>query len=133
MQLSLGVALFFTLSGFLVYAPWARGAPPRPARFYALRAARILPLPRLLSVRPLAYMGTLSYGISLWHFPVLLALQARDRLPGSFAATCLLVGATSIALAALTWHGLERPILLSVRGGRSAGARPSPRAVPGSG
>lgn len=286
LQLSLGVALFFCLSGFLVYAPWASGRPPRIGRFYALRAARILPLyyltlvaalvllagtghprdiddgrallgfavfaqnyvpelaghlnpptwtlaievtfyalvpligllarrrvvvlvaltaaslawsklmpepavvrqtlldvlglfcvgmiarvlvegrrvpkwlnrallaggaalvvtyatgrlghalgtlpagigfaaivvacaapdaPRLLSARPLAYLGTLSYGVYLWHYPVLLGLQAHGLLPHSFAATCALVGAASVGLAALTWHFVEQPVLRLAR------------------
>jgi len=312
-ELSLGVALFFCLSGFLVYAPWARGRPPRPARFYALRAARILPLywltlvaavavlygtghwrlvddgrllgfvvlaqnyfesmagrlnppswtlavevsfyalvpligavarrtshlavlaaltagsivwvsvtetppvvqttlldviglfclgmaarvlvdgrtvprtlsrvllvagvalvwahatgrlgaplhgalrdlpaglgfaaicvacagphaPRILSWRPLAYLGTLSYGIYLWHYVVLLGLQAHGRLPtDDVVATSALVGGAAIALAALTWHCVEQPILRAAKSRDARAARRTrawrrpPRGVP---
>jgi peptidoglycan/LPS O-acetylase OafA/YrhL len=54
--------------------------------------------------------GDLSYGLYLWHFPVLLWLQARwpDAPPWQFAAT---VFALTIALSAITWFALERPIL----------------------
>lgn len=302
LQLSLGVALFFTLSGFLVYGPWAAGRTPRIGRFYALRAARILPLyyltlavafgllagtgharavegrdllgflvfaqnyvpglaghlnpptwtlaieatfyalvpligllarrrlpvllaltaasvawgaltpepavvrqtlldafslfgvgmiarvlvegrepprwlaralllagaalvyahatgvlafgnlvvgvgfalivvacasahaPRVLAARPLAHLGTLSYGVYLWHYVILLGLQAHGLLPHRhFAATVLLVGVLSVAAAALTWHGLEQPLLGAVRAraGTRAGARPSLRAARG--
>ena len=55
-------------------------------------------------------VGDLSYGLYLWHFPVLLWLQARwpDAPPWRFA---LAVFALTIALSALTWFALERPIL----------------------
>ena len=64
LQLSLGVALFFCLSGFLVYGPWARGRPPRLGRFYALRAARVLPLYYLT----LAASVALLYGTGHWRY-----------------------------------------------------------------
>lgn len=54
--------------------------------------------------------GDLSYGLYLWHFPVLLWLQARwsDAEPWRFAAT---VFALTIALSAIGWFALERPVL----------------------
>lgn len=48
-RLDFGVTLFFLLSGFLLYRPWARaaltsGRPPRLGPYALRRAARILPL-----------------------------------------------------------------------------------------
>ncbi|MDA0174538.1 acyltransferase [Solirubrobacter taibaiensis] len=131
---SLARALFVA-GAALVWAAAAHGWGTFPAGvgFAAIVVACASPhAPRLLSARPLAYLGTLSYGIYLWHYPILLALQARGLLPSGFAATCLLVGVLAIAAAAASWHGFERPILLSARGGRSRGGRPSLRAVPSS-
>jgi peptidoglycan/LPS O-acetylase OafA/YrhL len=72
--------------------------------------------PRLLGWRPLAYLGTLSYGIYLWHYVVLLGLQSHGLVPhDDVVATVALVGLPAIALAALTWHGLEQPVLRAVR------------------
>lgn len=72
--------------------------------------------PRLLGCRPLAYLGTLSYGIYLWHYPILLGLQAHHLLPeDDVVATSALVGLPAVAAAAVTWHVIERPALDATR------------------
>jgi peptidoglycan/LPS O-acetylase OafA/YrhL len=72
--------------------------------------------PRILGWRPLAYLGTLSYGIYLWHYPILLGLQAHGLLPhDDVLATGALVGLPAIAAAAVTWHVVERPALEAAR------------------
>ena len=62
--------------------------------------------------------GDLSYGLYLWHMPVLLWLQSRmpGDAPWRFAATTF---AITIALSALTWFAIERPILRWARLPRS--------------
>jgi peptidoglycan/LPS O-acetylase OafA/YrhL len=71
-------------------------------------------LGRVLGMRPLRWLGVRSYGIYLWHFPVIVltagALRGRFDLPRA----SLQVLAT-VALAALSWRLVEEPIL---RGGR---------------
>lgn len=68
---------------------------------------------RLLGARPLRYLGSISYSLYLWHWPVLvfyLIVAQRD------AATWrggIYVLAVSIALAALTQRLVEQPIRLS--------------------
>ena len=54
--------------------------------------------------------GDLSYGLYLWHMPVLLWLQSRmpGDAPWRFAVTTFSI---TIALSALTWFAIERPIL----------------------
>ncbi|MEO7478869.1 MAG: acyltransferase [Lysobacteraceae bacterium] len=63
--------------------------------------------------------GDLSYGLYLWHMPVLLWLQSRmpTNAPWRFA---LAVFALTIALSALTWFAIERPILRWARKPRTA-------------
>ena len=61
-------------------------------------------------VRPLDYLGDVSYGIYLWHLPVILTLTAYS-VAGSPGALLLWTLAVVIALSALTWHFMERPII----------------------
>jgi peptidoglycan/LPS O-acetylase OafA/YrhL len=65
---------------------------------------------RVLSSRPMQYLGDISYALYLWHWPVLLFyLVARDReevsLPGGPA-----IVVTSVVLAVATHHLVEEPI-----------------------
>ena len=62
-----------------------------------------------LSVRPLPYVGRISYGMYLWYWPVLLVMTAsRTHLHGP----SLLVArvAVIVALAAVSFHLVEMPI-----------------------
>src|SRR3712207_867178 len=42
-ELRLGLVLFFVLSGYLLFGPWAAGRAPRLGAYVRRRAARILP------------------------------------------------------------------------------------------
>ena len=87
------------------------------------------PVRAILRNRVLLWCGLVSYGIYLWHLPVLYALHdaGLDDSAGlvPFAATALTV---TVALAAISYYGLERHAL---RAGRrlaaalSAGRRDS--------
>jgi peptidoglycan/LPS O-acetylase OafA/YrhL len=71
-------------------------------------------LGRLVGMRPLRWIGVRSYGIYLWHFPVIVLTAAA--LPGGFdLPRATLQVAATVALAALSWRFVEEPIL---RGGR---------------
>jgi peptidoglycan/LPS O-acetylase OafA/YrhL len=64
---------------------------------------------RLLSVRPLVVVGTMSYGIYLFHWPVFLLLDgARTGLDG--VALFLLRCAVTAALTVVSYRLLEQPI-----------------------
>jgi peptidoglycan/LPS O-acetylase OafA/YrhL len=58
---------------------------------------------------PLRYLGTISYGIYLWHMLVLTAL--KPLFPGSPAAACAWVLSLTLLLATLSWHFFEKPLL----------------------
>ena len=65
---------------------------------------------RLLTSRPLRYVGDLSYPLYLWHWPVLvfcLVSTGRDRLDLTTGAG---VVALSAGLAVLTHHAIEKPV-----------------------
>lgn len=60
-----------------------------------------------------AYVGRLSYGIYLWHWPLIVALREVWSLSPLVVAVLAL--ATSLPLAALSHHLLERPVRRSMR------------------
>jgi peptidoglycan/LPS O-acetylase OafA/YrhL len=69
--------------------------------------------------RPLAYTGLVSYGVYLWHAPVILVLDHGGALPTSLAPRMLVVGAVTIALATVSWRVVERPVIERVRDRRA--------------
>ena len=74
----------------------------------ALAAA---PSSRILGGRVLASMGTISYGFYLWHVPVLVVLRGYGLLPLDPVAGTLIALVPALAVSALSWFALERPIL----------------------
>lgn len=63
---------------------------------------------RVLGIRPLRWLGVRSYGIYLWHFPVIVLTtpaNSGEDLPRAAAQVAL-----SVTLAALSWQYIEEPI-----------------------
>ena len=77
----------------------------------ALENARGGVAKNMLSTEPFTYLGRISYGVYLWHWPVIVIVAYdRDLSPISlFAIACLL----ATVLAALSFHLIERPIRAS--------------------
>ena len=68
------------------------------------------PIARVLSLPPMVWIGTVSYGAYLWHFPVLIELDSArtgTRGPGLLALRV----ATTFALAAASYYLIERPVM----------------------
>lgn len=74
-------------------------------------------LSRLFAWRPLAALGTISYGVYLWHWPVFLWLQPQGE--ATLAREAWAAG-VSVILAAASYVLVERPI----RQGRFTRTRP---------
>ncbi len=74
----------------LVLAPEARGA-------------------RFLSARPLVYLGTISYGMYLWYFP-LFAIITRSRTGLTGGALLAVRAAAVVSAASASFFLVERPI-----------------------
>lgn len=125
------VALYGSLGLFLLlvthdqsYGPWAQWKPPHHQSVYAILLAVFLLSLRyssqswlawLLSRKPLAVIGQMSYGAYLIHAfcnPIVDALLAEvpslilfERCPRAVAGPLV-----TLAAAALLWYGFERPI-----------------------
>lgn len=65
---------------------------------------------RALSARPLQWLGTVSYGAYLWHWPIFITVHARfpELAPWPRFAIDL---ALTLPVAQLSWVVVERPIL----------------------
>lgn len=91
--------LGYTLVAALVVAPSVLGART--------------PVSRLLSSRVLTYVGAISYGIFLWHLPLMFRVRellGLEVFAYGFWVTVVLTLGSSLAVAAVSWHVLEAPI-----------------------
>ena len=84
---------------------------PAAAGFGLVVAALAAGPAGLLERRPIRWLGTVSYGTYLWHMPVLFALREGGALPHAAGPAFALVLALTLAFAACSWHGVERPAL----------------------
>jgi peptidoglycan/LPS O-acetylase OafA/YrhL len=67
------------------------------------------PVAAVLAWRPLAWLGTISYGVYLWHWPIFLVLNGeRTGWSGLslFGVRC----AATLAVAGASWWVIERPV-----------------------
>ena len=83
-------------------------------------------VPRLLSLRPLRYVGRLSYGLYLWHWPVLIWLAPAGYENAGIARDVVRLAVT-FGLAVASFHLVEEPIRRhGLAGLRRSSAAPRP-------
>lgn len=89
---------------------------------------------RWLGIGPLARLGAWSYGIYLWHMPVLYALRHWERWPESPWQAYAVVLSASVVLGAASWWVVERPAIAwaarRTRRGRPERGAPAPAPAP---
>jgi peptidoglycan/LPS O-acetylase OafA/YrhL len=66
---------------------------------------------RWLASPPLRLLGTLSYGIYLWHYPIIRLLRAEKWWPMDLVPKFALVFGFCAVAAAFSWFCVERPAL----------------------
>lgn len=86
--------------------------------------------PAGLDVGPVRFLGRISYGLYLWHFPVIAWLRLNDSWPGdglpiAYAAVLL----PTTAIACLSWYCVERPAVAWSHRKRPARRAVQPSAV----
>ncbi len=67
-------------------------------------------LSKILGFKPLRWIGVRSYGIYLWHYPVIILTSPTVNTKGANLLGAGLQVAFSVALAALSWKYIEEPI-----------------------
>jgi peptidoglycan/LPS O-acetylase OafA/YrhL len=75
-------------------------------------------LGKLFALRPLRWLGVISYGVYLWHYPVIVLTNPAVNTSGLDTGLALRQLAASTFLAVLSWFIIEEPI----RRGRRAPA-----------
>ena len=86
-------------------------------------------LSRGFSWAPLAWLGAVSYGVYLWHWPLILWLGVHGAHGVAAIARGTLAVALTLVIAALSYYLIEQPILTGRRIGRHADARRTVRPV----
>jgi peptidoglycan/LPS O-acetylase OafA/YrhL len=78
-----------------------------------------------VALRPLAAVGVVSYGLYLWHVPLLLVLRGAGVMPRNTLAVFAVVVPIALVVATASWVFIERPALRWTRRPRPDRARPA--------
>ncbi|HEY1962886.1 MAG TPA: acyltransferase family protein, partial [Rhizomicrobium sp.] len=108
------VGLALISIGIIVYSrhtpfPGAAALAPCVGTALVIAAGESAAFNRMLSVRPVVFVGLISYSLYLWHWPLYVFARAVLVHPLTPAETVVLI-ALSLALAILSWRYIEQPV-----------------------
>lgn len=63
-----------------------------------------------MGIRPLAWMGEITYGFYLWHIPLLVCARGLGLLPGGVLSGFMVLP-VAIGFGAASWYWIERPFM----------------------
>lgn len=86
------------------------------------------PLVRILELRPLKWLGEISYGLYLWQLPVVWMFN-RHGLSLDWRLRLILIPVIVVAMSAATYTYFERPLMRSAIARRLRGRGGNPRPV----
>ncbi|UDY24206.1 acyltransferase family protein [Nocardioides sp. Kera G14] len=96
-----------TMTGETPFPGWQAGVPVLATM--ALLAAPTGPISQLLRLAPLRALGTISFSVYLWHWPVLQLAPAKLPAHWSTLQTDLVLAGIILGLSTLSWLALEVP------------------------
>ena len=71
-----------------------------------------------LRARALVAVGIVSYGVYLWHLPLILVVRKLGLLPSALLPRFVVVLALALSVSTLSWRLLERPMIERAASGR---------------
>ena len=120
-----GLLVLIVLSSLLEGTSWLayRGGFALSAALAAAVIAAVVCVPdglmaKALSNRPLVWLGTISYGVYLWHYPVFVFVD-NERTGLAGPSLLLLRTVVTLGLASASFYLVERPVIEGSSGGRS--------------
>jgi peptidoglycan/LPS O-acetylase OafA/YrhL len=98
-----------SLPAFMFYGGFALFAIAAAVLVSDVRQSHQGPVARALSLRPLRWIGRISYGLYLWHWPVIVELNSQRTGFSGISLATLQIGVTFV-VATLSFYLLEMPI-----------------------
>jgi peptidoglycan/LPS O-acetylase OafA/YrhL len=134
-------ALLVIGSGVLAWGMLALGSATGPTEMYPRGGALLFGLgsaaviwavstrasgpSAIIALPPIAYLGRISYGIYIWHWPLVIWADAGWIDMTSFPTPLRVIALTAatVAIASLSYHAVEKPIRYGAIGRRLSGRR----------
>lgn len=85
------------------------------------------PWTAVLRLAPVVWLGRISYSLYLWHLPVFVAIEYGGFLGGTTVAAGIAKVVLSLAVAAASFHLIERPLLRRFAGRDSTAVKGAPQ------